>query len=106
MKSLKKKLFALSLASLCFTGTMMVPAEVEAASTAEKLLYGAAAMLFISNYYSRMDDHSQLALLSKCQQQTGVYASANADNRVQDIYQNICDTGAVKRSYKVYVAPD
>ncbi len=106
MKSLKKKLLALSLASLCFTGTMMVPAEVEAASTAEKLLYGAAAMLFISNYYSRMDDHSQLALLSKCQQQTGVYESAEADNRVQEIYQNICDTGAVKRSYKVYVAPD
>ena len=106
MKSLKKKFLALSLASLCLTGTMMIPAKVEAASTAEKLLYGAAAMLFVSNYYSRMDDHSQLTLLNQCQQQTGVYESAAADNRVQDIYQTIHDTGAVTRDYKVYVSPD
>ncbi len=106
MKLLKKKILALSLASLCLTGTLAAPAEVEAASTAEKLLYGAAAMLFISQYYSRMDDNNQLSFLSQCQQQTGVYESAEADNRVQEIYNRIVDTGAVERSYKVYVSPD
>ena len=106
MKFLKRKILALSLASFCLTSTLAAPVTVEAASTAEKLLYGAAAMLLVSNYYSRMDDHSQLALLNQCQQQTGVYESAAADNRVQEIYQNLCDTGAVGRSYEVYVAPD
>lgn len=106
MKFLKKKILALSLASLCLTGTVAMPLTVEAASTTEKLLYGAAAMLYISNYYSKMDDHNQLALLNKCQSETGVYESASADNRVQEIYQNLLDTGAVARDYQVYVAPD
>lgn len=106
MKFLKKKILALSLASFCLTGAVAMPLTVDAASTTEKLLYGAAAMLYISNYYSKMDDHNQLALLNKCQSETGVYESASADNRVQEIYQNLLDTGAVARDYQVYVAPD
>ncbi len=80
-------------------------AAADAASTAEKILYGAAAMVFISSYYSKMDDESQLQLLDQCQQETGVYDSAEADNRVQTVYQNLKDTGHVLRDYKVYVSP-
>lgn len=54
-------------------------------------------MLFVSNYYSRMDDHNQLQLLDECQKETGVYEDPAADARVQDVYQRIRDTGTLKR---------
>lgn len=58
-----------------------------------------------SFYYTRMDDKAGMQLLDQCQQQTGVYESAEADNRVQSIYENIRNTGAVERNYNVYVSP-
>lgn len=63
MKHWKRKMAAAALAAVCATGAFAAPLEVEAASVTEKILYGTAAMLFVSNYYSRMDDHNQLQLL-------------------------------------------
>lgn len=96
---------AAALAAVCATGAFAAPLEVEAASVTEKILYGTAAMLFVSNYYSRMDDHNQLQLLDECQKETGVYEDPAADARVQDVYQRIRDTGTLKRDYKIYVSP-
>ena len=105
MKQWKKKLTAALLAGVCVSGLAM-PAEVEAASTTQKILYGAAALLLISNYYKNLDDHGGPQFFSQLRQQTGVYDSAEADNRVQEIYNNLRDTGAVERNYEVYVSPD
>lgn len=105
MKGWKKKIAAAMLAAVCLTGAA-APVTVEAATTTQKILYGAAALLFVSSYYSRMDDHDGLKLLDQCQQQTGVYESAEADNRGQSIYENIRNTGAVERNYNVYVSPN
>lgn len=105
MRSWKKRSISAALALTCVAAPMAYPMTAYAASTAEKILYGAAAMVFISSYYSRMDDHNQLQLLDQCQQETGVYDSAEADNRVQTVYQNLKDTGHVLRDYKVYVSP-
>lgn len=104
MRNWKKKLTAAVLAAVCLTGTV-TPLTVEAATTTQKILYGTAALLFISSYYTRMDDKAGMKLLDQCQHQTGVYESAEADNRVQTIYNNIRSTGAVERNYNVYVAP-
>ena len=105
MKRWKKRSISAALALTCVAAPMAYPMTAYAATTAQKILYGAAAMLFISSYYSRMDDHNQLQLLDQCQQETGVYDSAEADNRVQTVYQNLKDTGHVLRDYKVYVSP-
>ena len=105
MRSWKKRSISAALALTCVAAPMAYPMTAYAASTAEKILYGAAAMVFISSYYSKMDDESQLQLLDQCQQETGVYDSAEADNRVQTVYQNLKDTGHVLRDYKVYVSP-
>ena len=49
------------LAAALITGGMAVatPVEVAAASTTEKLIYGAAALLLVSQYYSKLDDQGQ-----------------------------------------------
>ena len=85
------------LAVICLTGAA-APVPVEAATTTQKILYGAAALLFISSYYTRMDDKAGMQLLDQSQQQTGVYESAEADNRVQKKYENIRNNGAVERN--------
>lgn len=82
-----------------------VPQAASAASVTEKLIYGAAAMLYVSKYYSELDDRGQSQFLSDCQQETGVYEDAEADARVQNIYNSLKDTGDIKRDYTVYVAP-
>lgn len=82
------------------------PAPAMAASVAEKLIYGAAALLYVSKYYSALDDGAQSQFLGECQQQTGVYGDPAADARVQGIYQQLRSTGNIKRDYEIYVAPD
>ena len=104
MKNWKKKIIVSLLAVSCSVSAF-APATAEAASNLEKLLYGTAAMVFISHYYSNLDDKGGSKLLSEAQQETGVYESASADNRVQNIYDNIRSTGAVSRNYNVYVSP-
>ncbi len=99
-----KKLAAALVASLSLG--VAVPAPAAAASVTEKLLYGAAAMLYVSKYYSELDERGQSQFLGECQQQTGVYESGEADGRVQGIYQSLKSTGDIKRDYSVYVAPD
>ena len=69
MKSWKKRSISAALALTCVAAPMAYPMTAYAASTAEKILYGAAAMVFISSYYSKMDDHNQLQLLDQCQQE-------------------------------------
>ena len=76
-------------AAALFVGVLLttaVPAPAAAATVTEKLLYGAAAMLYVSKYYSELDDRGQSQFLGECQQQTGVYENGEADGRVQGIY--------------------
>lgn len=85
---------------------LAVPQPASAASVTEKLLFGAAAVLYVSNYYSALDDGAQAQFLGECQQQTGVYADPAADARVQGIYERLRSGGQIKRDYSVYVSPD
>ncbi len=103
MKRWKKAAAAVLLACAAASAA---PVPVAAASAVQKLLYGAAAMLYVSKYYSALDDGAQLQFLGECQQQTGVYEDAAADARVQGIYQQLKSTGEIKRDYEIYVAPD
>lgn len=105
MRRLKKIVTAMLAAAVLVSG-VAVPMEAQAASTLEKVLYGTAAMVFISRYFSNMDDHQQLQLLEKCQKETGIYESAEAQARVADIYERLVKTGAVERNYIVYVSPE
>ena len=105
MRRLKKIVTAMLAAAVLVSGAA-VPMEAQAASTLEKVLYGTAAMVFISRYFSDMDDHQQLQFLETCQKETGVYESAEAQTRVADIYDRLVETGAVERNYIVYVSPD
>lgn len=59
MRRLKKIVTAMLAAAVLVSGAA-VPMEAQAASTLEKVLYGTAAMVFISRYFSDMDDHQQL----------------------------------------------
>ena len=61
MRRLKKIVTAMLAAAVLVSGAA-VPMEAQAASTLEKVLYGTAAMVFISRYFSDMDDHQQLQL--------------------------------------------
>ena len=56
MRRLKKIVTAMLAAAVLVSGAA-VPMEAQAASTLEKVLYGTAAMVFISRYFSDMDDH-------------------------------------------------
>lgn len=105
MSRLKKSVTAVLAAAVLGSG-IAVPLHAQAASTVEKVLYGTAAMVFISRYFANMDDNQQMQLLEKCQGETGVYESAEAQARVADIYDRLADTGAVERNYAVYVSPD
>lgn len=99
----KKTVAAAMAAAAIFTAA---PAPAMAASVAEKLIYGTAALLYVSHYYSKMDDNNQMQFLNQCQQQTGLYEDAAADGRVQEIYNRLKETGEIKRDYSVYTAPD
>ena len=66
MRRLKKIVTAMLAAAVLVSGAA-VPMEAQAASTLEKVLYGTAAMVFISRYFSDMDDHQQLQFLETCQ---------------------------------------
>lgn len=101
-----KRLKQMVAAALAAGMLVMVPAGAQAASVTEKLLYGAAAMLYVSKYYSELDDQGQSQFLDQCQGQTGVYEDAAADGRVQEIYQTLKGTGHVARDYAVYVSPE
>ena len=59
MKYLKMKITASLLAAACLTGMAMPVAE--AATTWQKILYGAAAIALISNYYSNLDEQRKNA---------------------------------------------
>lgn len=89
----------------CGVLTMAAPVPAAAASAVEKLLYGAAAMVYVSKYYSALDDQAQSRFLGECQQETGVYEDPAANSRVSDIYETLHSTGDVKRDYTVYVSP-
>lgn len=103
MKRWKKSALAAAAAASLF---FAAPAPAAAASLTEKLLYGAAAMLFVSKYYSALDDGAQLQFLNQCQQQTGVYDDAAANARVEGIYERLRGSGMIRREYSLYVAPD
>ena len=78
------------LAAALITGGMAAatPVEVAAASTTEKLIYGAAALLPVSQYYSKLDDQGQAQFYEQCRRQTGVDENPADNNRVQRIYQS------------------
>ena len=54
MRRLKKIVTAMLAAAVLISGAA-VPMEAQAASTLEKVLYGTAAMVFISRYFSDID---------------------------------------------------
>lgn len=103
MKQWKKRILAAAAACSVLAS---VPAPAAASSVVEKLLYGAAAMVYVSKYYSALDDGAQLQFLGECQQQTGVYDDPAADARVQGIYQQLKASGHIKRDYSIYVSPE
>ena len=83
MRSWKKRSISAALALTCVAAPMAQPMTAYAASTAEKILYGAAAMVFISSYYSKMDDHNQLQLLDQCQMLVTVLLVCAVDHFLQ-----------------------
>lgn len=103
MKAWKKYTAVLALAGT-IAGTPLAAAE--ASSVATQLIYGAAAMAYVSHYYSKLDDEGGEQFLGQYKEQTGVYDDYAADARIQTIYQNFRETGDVKREYNLYAAPD
>lgn len=108
MNRVKKMACGAMLAASVLTCGMAAvsPAVVEAASTTEKILFGAAALLFVSQYYTRLDNNAQSQFLQECEKQTGVSDDAESENRVEGIYQTLVDSGDISRNYAVYVSPD
>ncbi len=91
-----------------FVGVLLlgsVTATSQAASMAEQLLHGAAAMAYVSKYYSALDDEAQLKFYEDYTKETGVCEDPVVNERVQGIYQKLHASGGIKREYKVYVAP-
>lgn len=106
MNRWKKIAAGIFLSASLIMGNGLAMPEAAAASRTAEWIYGAAALAFVSHYYSELDNHGQKSLLDEIQKQTGVYESAEADSRVHEIYDRIVNTGTVGRSYKVYVSPD
>lgn len=92
-------------AAAVLTGALAVTAPVAASSVAESLIYGAAAMVYVTQYVSRLDDEGQRQYLGECQKETGVYENPEANWRISDIYQTLKSSGDIKRDYEVYAAP-
>lgn len=94
--------------SVLAAGTMMLslPAPAAAASVTENVIYGAAAMVYVSKYYSELDDKAQLQFLNECQQETGVWYDEAANARVQGIYDRLRATGLIEREYSLYISPN
>lgn len=82
------------------------PMAASAASAAESLIYGAAAMVYVSQYVSRLDDQGQQQFLAQCQQETGVYQSQEASDRLNRIYGQLKSSGDIKRDYDIYASPE
>lgn len=90
-------------AGLC--ALFLTAAPVSAANIAEQLLYGAAAMAYVSEYYSSLDNNAQSQFYDQAMEETGVSDDPEANARVQGIYEKLKSTGLIKRDYKIYVAP-
>lgn len=99
MMGWKKRAAAAALAVSC-----LCPAAA-AASGAEQLLYGAAAMLYVSKYYSALDNEAQDQFYEDFAKETGVCEDPEINARVRGIYEKLKNSGEIKRDYKVYVAP-
>ena len=99
MKSWKKKAAVAAIViSLCGTA-------VAEASIAEQIMYGAAAMAYVSEYYSALDDKAQLQFYEDYTKETGVCEDPAVNERVKGVYEKLRASGEIKREYKVYVAP-
>ena len=97
-----KKTVVCAAVSLLIAG---IPASVSAVTTTERVLYGAAAILYVSRCVSQMDDKGQAQYLSACQEETGVCDDEEYNSRVRLVYDTLRAPGDIKREYKVYVAP-
>lgn len=102
MNRLGKKAAA---AAVLAVSLVTVPAAASAASAAESLIYGAAAMVYVSQYVSRLDDQGQRQFLSQAQKETGVYQSQAAADRLDAVYRRLKSSGDIKRDYEIYAAP-
>ncbi len=99
MKTWKKQ----AAAGLC--ALFLTAAPASAANVAEQLLHGAAALAYVSEYYSALDNNGQSQFYDQATGETGVSDDPEANARVQKIYEKLKSSGLIKRDYKVYVAP-
>lgn len=107
MKLSVKKLAATVVAAVVLASPLTpLPAKAEAASITESLLYGAAAVTYVSSYYSKINDENQAEMLQKTQEQTGVYTDEAANARLDSIYNRLMATGMFEHEFAVYANPD
>lgn len=102
MKQLKKHIIA----AVVGTTLCVVPVGMAcAASAAQTLLYGAAAMAMAKQRLMQMDNAKSPQMLNQVQAKTGVEQNEYYSNRLERIQSNLMATGLVKRNYDAYVNP-
>ncbi len=89
----------------CLCTLFLTAAPASAANLAEQLLHGAAAMAYVSEYYSALDNNAQSQFYDQAMEETGVSEDPAANARVQGVYDKLKASGLIQRDYKVYVAP-
>lgn len=107
MKLSVKKIIATAVTAVVLASPVMpISAKAEAASITESLLYGAAAVTYVSNYYSKINNENQAEMLVKTQEQTGVYTDEEANARLERIVDRLMATGMFEHEFAVYANPD
>lgn len=102
MKQLKKHIIA----AVVGTTLCVVPVGMAcAASAAQTLLYGAAAMAMAKQRLMQMDNAKSPQMLNQVQAKTGVEQNEYYSNHLERIQSNLMATGLVKRNYDAYVNP-
>lgn len=80
--------------------------KAEAAGWTQQLLYAAAAVALVTNYYNNVNEHGQKEMLSSTQKQTGVYDNPQAKERIHSITTQLKSSGLIKADYAVYANPE
>ena len=100
-----KKPLILSLTVCLLIMPLTQTKKAEAATFVEQLLYSAAAVTLITTYYNNVDNKGQKESLANTQKQTGVYDNEEANQRIQNIEDQLLTTGLIKSKYEIYVNP-
>lgn len=105
-RSIKKIIVAAVMTGVLSSPLAPMSAKAEAASITESLLYGAAAVTYVSNYYSKINNENQAEMLEKTKEQTGVYEDEAANLRLERIVNQLTATGMFEHEFAVYANPD